>query len=256
MRSADMSRTRTPSAEEQAFLESYDATRFPRPSVAVDVVVLAIEDEQLRVALVKRAQHPFVGDHALPGGFLGVDESPEEAARRVLREKVGLEPDWVEQLYTFGDPRRDPRTRVLTIAHLVIVQPERLRSLRPEVVVAEVEVPWEGETGGPAHANVSGARVPLAFDHAEILGVAALRLRGKLFYTRVGFAFLPERFTLAQARSVYEVVLGRRLNKDSFRRMILASHDLVPTGERQQDVGHRPAELYPLGRRHVDPLST
>lgn len=242
--------------EEQQFLDGYDPAPYPKPSVAVDVVVLTVEAEALKVLLLRRDEHPFRGEHALPGGFLRLEESPGDAARRVLQEKAGLVPDYIEQLYTFGAPDRDPRTRVLSIAHLVIIQPDRLADLHPDVVVAEVDVPWEGETGGPAGAFLGREPLALAFDHADILGLAVLRIRGKLFWTRVGFAFLPERFTLNQVRLLYEVLLGRRLNKDSFRRRILASQDLVATGERQQDVGHRPAELYRLGRRLVDPLSS
>lgn len=239
--------------DEAEFLRTYDASAFERPSVAVDVVPLVIHADALQVVLVERREHPFRGAYGLPGAFLGATESPDAAARRALAAKAGVAADHVEQLYTFGAPDRDPRGRVLSIAHLAVLR--ELPALPAGVVACEVDVPWDGETGGPAHALRAGARVELAFDHADILGLAVQRIRGKLGWTRIGFGFLPERFTLHQARNVYEILLARRLNKDSFRRSLLANHDLVPTGERQDAVGHRPAELYRLGRRHVDPLT-
>lgn len=241
--------------EEAEFLKAYDPGSFARPSVAVDAVVLAVGDDALRVVLIDRTEHPFKGARCLPGGFLRMDEAPDVAVCRVLRDKARLAPDHVEQLFTFGAIDRDPRGRILSIAHLAALRTVPT-DLPAGVRVYDVEVPWEGETGGPAYALEDGKRVELGFDHAEILGLAVQRIRGKLAYTRIGFAFLPDRFTLNDVRARYEVLLGRRLNKDSFRRKILASHDLVPTGERQADVGHRPAELFRLGQRHVDPLST
>lgn len=246
--------TRRISPAEAEFLRTYDAGAFERPSVAVDTVVLAVDADALHVILIERPEHPFKGAACLPGGFLAIDEAPDAAARRVLRAKAGLTPDHLEQLFTFGAVERDPRGRILSIAQLAILR--ALPTVLPAGVASyEVDVPWEGETGGPAYALRDGKRVELGFDHAEILGLAVQRIRGKLAYTRIGFAFLPDRFTLNDVRGRYEVLLGRRLNKDSFRRKLLASHDLVPTGERQADVGHRPAELYRLGQRHVDPLS-
>lgn len=222
-------------------------------TLAVDAVVLSVEGEALRTVVIKRHRAPFAGAYCLPGGFVGHDEPLEDAVRRVLQVKAGLEPDHLEQLYTFGAPERDPRGRVVSVAYLAIVR--ALPKLARGAVALDLHVPWEGETGGPAYPMRDAERVPTGFDHAEIWGLAAQRMRGKLTYTALGFAFLPPQFTLAQVRTVYEVLLGRRLNKDSFRKSLLASHDLVATGERQMDVGHRPAELYHLGRRVVHSLS-
>jgi 8-oxo-dGTP diphosphatase len=224
-----------------------------RPALAVDAVVLSVEREALRVVLIERPVEPFAGTCCLPGGFVGHDEPLEQAARRVLKEKAGLVPDALEQLYTFGAPDRDPRGRVVSVAYLAVVR--ALPKLAKGAVALDLHVPWEGETGGPAYPVRGERRVATGFDHADILGLAVQRVRGKLSYTPLAFAFLPERFTLHQARTLHEVLLGRRLNKDSFRKSLQTTHDLVPTGERQSDVGHRPAELYRLGRRVVHPLS-
>jgi 8-oxo-dGTP diphosphatase len=238
---------------EDEFLKSYDASAFDRPSVGVDVALLAVFDRELYTLVVRRAQHPSRGRWALPGGFLRMDETLEAAARRVLAARTGLRDVFLEQLYTFGDPRRDPRTRVLSVAYYALVDRARFAEASTggrDVTVARLAVPWEGETGGPVDLlDASGAALPLAFDHADILGMAVKRLRGKLDYTPIGFQLLPETFTLFDLQKVHETVLGRPLNKDSFRRRMLASGLLEATGEAQKDVDHRPAELYRFTRR-------
>lgn len=238
---------------ERAFLESYDASSFPRPSVAVDVALLSALDGALYTFVVRRTEHPFRGLWSLPGGFVRPDEPLDDAARRVLDGKAGLKDVFIEQLYTFGDPGRDPRTRVISVAYFALVDRGRLSvALQGEqqVSVARVNIPWEGETGGPVSVALHDqGEVPLAFDHEDILGMAAKRIRGKLDYTPIGFQLLGETFTLRHVQTVHETILGRPLNKDSFRRRMLASGQLEATGERQRDVDHRPAELYRFVRR-------
>lgn len=235
--------------EEQAFLAAYDASEFAHPSVAVDVVLATVDAGILRALLVRRAEHPAKGSWALPGGFVGFDESLDAAVERVLQRKAGLENVFVEQLYTFGAPDRDPRTRVISVAYYALVDAATLHAAQPAnggVVLATIDVPWDGLDGGDVVALADGAQLPLAFDHATILGAAVQRLRGKIDYAPIGFELLPQRFTLRQLQTVHETVLGHAVNKDSFRRRVLASGQIVPTGERETDVLHRPAELYEL----------
>jgi 8-oxo-dGTP diphosphatase len=240
-----MIRPRTSSSGEQAFLAGYDSASFERPSVAVDVVLLAPAEGNLHTLLVQRSEHPFKGQWALPGGFIHLNEGLDAAAARVLREKTGLKGIFLEQLYTFGEPKRDPRTRILSVAYIALVDRDRLAASKAEEAVNRLVVPWEDEIGGPVEAlDAQGRPLPLAFDHAEILGLAVKRLRGKLDYSPVAFQLLPESFTLFDLQKVHETVLGRKLNKDSFRRRMLATGLLEPTGEQQDDVGHRPAALY------------
>jgi 8-oxo-dGTP diphosphatase len=241
---------------EAAFLAAYDAGRYPRPSLTTDVVLVSASEGALHTLVVRRAEHPDKGRWALPGGFVGIDESLDAAAARVVSEKAGLEGVFLEQLYTFGDPRRDPRTRVVTVAYYALVDFARFAGARrasPDgVAVARIEVPWAGETGGAVTlVGEGGAPLPLAFDHAEIAGMAVKRLRGKLDYAPVGFQLLPPAFTLLDLQRVHETVLGRPLNKDSFRRRMLASGELEATGESEKDVDHRPAELYRFARRRA-----
>jgi 8-oxo-dGTP diphosphatase len=235
--------------DEADFLAEYDATAFERPSLTVDIALLTASEGWLRALLVRRTAHPEQGHWALPGGFVGPAESLDDAASRVLREKVGLERVFVEQLYTFGDPKRDPRTRVVTVAHYALVPPERLAAAGiaggEAVKVARLLVPWTGEKGGSVEALDEQDRpLPLAFDHAQILGMTVRRLRGKLDYAPIGFELLPELFSLRALQQIHEVISGKRLNKDSFRRRMLASGQLEPTGERRTDVEYRPPELY------------
>jgi len=219
----------------------------PRPSavsVAVDVVLLALHDGAFAALLTPRREAPFAGQFALPGVLVGPAESLDDAAARALSDKAGLRGVYLEQLYTFGAPGRDPRSRTIAVAYVALVPWERLAAGSGDARLARLSVPWAGEEGGPVDAGV-----PLAFDHAEILGLAVKRMRGKLEYTPVGYALLPPEFTLADLQAVHETVLGRKLNKDSFRRRMLASGELKPTGRQRTGVDHRPAMLY---RRHQE----
>jgi len=221
-------------------------------AVTVDVALVTATEGALRTLLVRRDLEPFEGRFALPGGFVRRGESLETTAERVLRDKAGVEGVFLEQLYTFGSPERDPRMRIVTVAHYALVDPARFLAAEAHsdrARIAELSVPWEGETGGPVEAVVDGEVTELAFDHSDILGMVVKRIRGKLDYSPIGFQLLPAAFTLRQLQDVHETVLGTTVNKDSFRRRMLATGQLEATGERQADVGHRPAELYRFIRR-------
>ncbi len=239
--------------EDERFLSGYDPSRYDRPSLTVDVALVSASQGALHTLLVRRTEPPQRGRWALPGGFVRSDESLDDAAARVLAAKAGLRGPFLEQLYTFGEPGRDPRTRVVTVAYYGLVDFERFTAAveaGADVAVGRISVPWEGETGGAVEVlGADGAALALAFDHDELLGTAVKRLRGKLDWAPVGFQLLPERFTLLDLQRVHETVLGRPLNKDSFRRRMLASGQLEATGTSQKDVDHRPAELYRFARR-------
>jgi 8-oxo-dGTP diphosphatase len=239
--------------EEARFLESYDPNAYERLSVAIDVVLLSAFDGDLHTVLIRRHEHPHKERWALPGGFVRPPESLDAAAARVLREKAGLTGVFLEQLYTFGEPKRDPRTRVITVAYYALVEKARFlgRADRGDTVLtARLDVPWPDETGGPVGAlDPAGKPLLLAFDHAEILGLAVKRLRGKLDYAPIGFELLGETFTLLELQRVHETILHREVNKDSFRRRMIASGLIKATGRSQTGVEHRPAELYRFARK-------
>lgn len=202
---------------------------FPRPSVTVDVVIFTLRDDDLQVLLVKRKSAPYAGRWAIPGGFMRIDEPPEEAARRELSEETGVRDVYMEQLYTFGDPKRDPRGRVITVAYFALVP-------------APLAVHAGGDASHACWWSMVGLP-PLAFDHADILDYALTRLRYKLEYTAVGFQLLPDTFTLSELQKAYEVVLGSALDKRNFRRKILEAQVIEETGEFRTGEG-RPAMLY------------
>ena len=236
------------SISEQEFLAGYDASVFPHPSLAVDVALFTVDQGKLKALLLRRDHHPAKGKWSLPGTFVGIDESLDQAAERALETKTGVSDIFLEQLYTFGRPGRDPRTRVVTVAYYALVDVETLTKQFDESKHArliELAVPWKGETGGAVGARDENSQdLPIAFDHADILGMVVGRLRGKLDYADIGFELLPKRFTLRQLQTIHETILGRSLNKDSFRRRLTASGLIAPTGQLEQSVGHRPAELY------------
>lgn len=235
--------------DEAGFLAEYDAAEFSHPSLTVDVVLLTATEDSLAALLIRRERHPELGKWALPGGFVKLDESLDAAAARVVKEKAGLRGVFLEQLYTFGEIGRDPRTRVITVAYYALVTGDRLAAAGvpggEKAQIARLRVPWAGERGGPVEAlDATGAGLPLAFDHAEVLGMAVKRLRGKLDYAPIGFQLLPDAFSLRALQQIHETISGRHLNKDSFRRRMLASGQLEGTGERRTDVEYRPPELY------------
>ena len=237
---------------EADFLTSYDPGAYDRPSLAVDLVLLGIRHRHPAVLLLRREEHPFARQWALPGGFVGITESLDDAAARVLREKAGIGGVHLEQLYTFGAPDRDPRMRIISVAWLALLDEQAFAealAANPALLPARIEVPWAGEAGGPIVARApEGAALDLAFDHGDILALAMLRLRGKLDYSDVGFSLLPERFTLRQLQDVHEAILGTSLNKPAFRRRMLDKGWLAATGEREAGASYRPAKLFRFQR--------
>jgi 8-oxo-dGTP diphosphatase len=226
--------TDSPAAwSKEAAEHHYDPGKWERPSVTADVVILSLQEGDLKVLLIKRRNWPYEGYWAIPGGFVEMRESLEEAARRELEEETGLRDIYMEQLYTFGDPERDPRTRVITVAYLALVD---YRQLHPHAADDAGDVGWFSMYALPA----------LAFDHAKILDYTMKRLRGKLEYTTIGFQFLPEKFTLSELQQVYQVILGpeRKLDKRNFRKKIVSTGILESTGELKMEGTHRPARLY------------
>lgn len=241
---------------EAEFLSDYDPAVYARPALTVDLVLLGLRAGRPAALLLKRDQHPHADRWALPGGFVRLDEALGAAAGRVLREKAGIGRAHLEQLYTFGAVDRDPRMRIVTVAYLALLTEAALAEAlqrEPRLLAATIAVPWAGEAGGPvaalsAEGPTAGGPLALAFDHADILALAILRLRGKLDYSDVGFALLPERFTLRQLQDVHEAILGTPLNKPAFRRRMLDRGWLEPTGSREAGTSFRPAELYRFRR--------
>lgn len=206
---------------------------YERPGLTVDCVIfgLDLESASLKVMLIERDLEPFAGMWAIPGGFVRKGESLQAAAQRELKEETGIEDVFLEQLYSFGDPQRDPRGWVVSVAYYALVSPER----HPALAATDArDARW-----------FAVDRLPrLAFDHTEILAVALARLRGKLTYAPIGFELLPKKFTIKQLQRLYEIVLGRKLDNRNFRKKIFAMDVLRQLDEIQKGVAHRAARLY------------
>jgi 8-oxo-dGTP diphosphatase len=198
--------------------------------VAVDIVIFTIQSGELCVLLVKRAIPPFADQFAIPGGFVLDGESLDQAALRELKEETGVSEVYLEQLYSFGDPGRDPRGRVISVAYYALIATDR----SPLIAGSDAaEARWWPIRKLP----------PLAFDHGKILDYSLERLRNKLEYTTVGFQLLPERFSLSELQEMYEAILDKKLDKRNFRRKLALLKILQPTREFRRS-GRRPARLF------------
>ena len=267
---------------EEQFLASYKPGNYERPSVAADMVIFTVTDaeeenyrklaeKELRILLIRRGGHPYLGCWALPGGFVRPTETTEQAAARELREETGVSEVYLEQLYTFIQPDRDPRTWVMSCSYMALIDSSRVQvkagddadeaawfqaSFRLKEQNGRHEI-WaltlshedifmqallEKETGAPFTESTISDSGSLAFDHARILAYAFERLRGKLNYTDLALHLMPEYFTLTQLQQVYEVVLDKELPAAAFRRK--AAPLVTETDNYTENEGHRPSRLY------------
>ena len=233
-----------------AVTQTYDPSEFPAFAVTVDVVVLTLVEGRLHVLLVRRGVPPFEGMWAIPGGFKRPDESLDDAAQRELLEETGVDgASLLRQFGAYGDPGRDPRMNVVTVAYLAVLRDVQGIAGGTDAAAAELV---------PISEALSG-RIEVAFDHRQILRDAAERVRTDLGLTGIATAFVGATFTLAELRAVYEEVWGVELDPANFRRSILAEDGwVIPTGRRARPgaTGGKPAELYRAGRmwRHGAPI--
>lgn len=218
--------------------------KYPRPAITVDCVIFGFDKDQLelKILLTKRAIEPYIEMWAFPGGFINIDETADECARRKLKEEAGLESVYLEQLYTFSKTDRDPRERVISIAYYALVRPID-HILNIGVNISDVQ--W-----------FSLADIPeLAFDHSEILSAAIARLRGKIQYQPIGFELLPEQFTLPDLHRLYETILHRDIDRGNFRKKILSMNLLVDHSDKQKDRPARGAKIYSFDKDRYESLS-
>jgi 8-oxo-dGTP diphosphatase len=205
--------------------------RYPHPAVTTDVVVFTIRKNRLQLLLIRRGGEPHKGSWALPGGFLEIDEDLESCAQRELAEETGVSGVFLEQLYTFGAPDRDPRERVISVTYYALIPSDRLQ-IRAASDAAEAA--WFPLDELPE----------LAFDHREIIRVAHQRLIAKLNYSTIAFQFMPDTFTLSELQGVYEILRNEPLDKRNFRKWISTMDQIVETGEQRRTGNHRPARIY------------
>jgi ADP-ribose pyrophosphatase YjhB (NUDIX family) len=211
---------------------------YEQPGITVDLVIFTVNKNKLKVMLAKRAEAPFSGYWSLPGGFLLAGESLEDAAFRVLKEKTGVKNVYLEQLYTFGKPDRDPRARVITVAYFALIPWENLDQPESEKVA---NLTWSAVEQLPR----------LAFDHKEILNCAVQRLRSKASYSNIVYGLMPEHFRLSELQKMYEIIIDDKLDKRNFRKRMLATGLLQQTGKKDLLGAHRPAMLYQFKKMEI-----
>jgi 8-oxo-dGTP diphosphatase len=225
--------TNTSSKQEQEFLAAYDSGLYEKPSITVDLLVFTVEDDELKIVMIKRENLPYQGMLALPGTFVSIDETLDEAVSRGLKEKTGLTDIYFEQLYTWGEVNRDPRMRIISVSYMALVSIKELYSVAGLKKIGRhlysVDKLLHGETD-------------IAFDHKQMIAYGRERIKNKVEYSQLAFEFLPERFTLPQLQKVNEILLGKELYKANFRKKI--KDMVIETAERTSGGAHRPSKLY------------
>jgi len=213
--------------------------KFSRVVAATDVVIFTVKDKKLQALLIEMKKRPYRGYWALPGGMVKPEESVDAAARRHLKEKAGVDNVHLEQLYTFGEVDRDPFGRVVSVAYFALVPYD---DLTLETTAEYAGIDWFAVDGLPG----------LAYDHRQVLETAVVRLRSKLEYTNIAYSLLPREFTLSELQEVYEIILGRKLDKRNFRKKIQAIGLVKPTSKQATGRANRPARLYRFKNRRPE----
>ncbi|WP_212692378.1 NUDIX hydrolase [Vallitalea guaymasensis] len=220
---------------EQEFLNTYNKEQYEKPSVTVDLLIFTIEDDELKIVLIRRNEMPYKDSLALPGVFVRIDETLEEAAYRTIKEEIGSCDIYLEQLFTWGDIERDPRMRIISISYMAIVSPHKLKLVKGERV-SEVKL--------YSVNKLIDTKEKLAFDHMKMIKYAIERIKNKVAYTKIAFEFVEEEFTLPQLQKVYEILLNKTLYKANFRNKI---KELVEeTDKMTEKQPHRPSKYYRL----------
>ena len=201
--------------------------------ITTDVVIFTIKYNKLQVLLVKRANEPFKGRWAIPGGFIRLSENLDNAALRILKEKTNVDNIYLEQLYTFGDPLRYPSSRVITCAYFALIRSDDIK-LSFDTSQGITEVQWHEVYNLPT----------LAFDHKEIIEYSIKRMRERLEFCPIAFQLLPEKFTLTELQKSYELILDMKLDKRNFRKKVLTGSVLKELNEYTKLGSKRPARLY------------
>ncbi len=223
---------REPGSEKE-YLESYNQEQYKKMSVAADLLILTIEEDRLKVLMTRRSEYPFKDHWALPGVFVRMEETLEEAAVRGLREEVNLEDIYLEQLYTFGEVDRDPRLRVISVTYMALTAPEKL-DFKAGSRVSEVKLlPVE---------DIIRGEIETAFDHREIINYARWRLKNKVEYTDIVFHFFSDMFTLPRLQRAYEILAQKKVYKTNFRKKFMPM--VTDTGLEDRSGGKRPSRLY------------
>ncbi|MES2513137.1 MAG: NUDIX domain-containing protein [Bacteroidota bacterium] len=215
---------------------------YERPALATDCVIFGFDGGELKLLLIEREKEPFKNKWALPGGFVFIEETTEECARRILVEKTGVKHMFIEQLYTFSDTDRDPRERIISVAYFALVNKHQYELIAGrDTIKAE----WFELSKLPK----------LAFDHSKIVKVAIQRIKGKVSYQPIGFELLNEKFTLSQLQALYEAILEVSIDKRNFRKKILGMGFLKGLEEKEQNVARKAGQYYSFDKKAYKELT-
>jgi 8-oxo-dGTP diphosphatase len=213
--------------------------RYPHPAVTTDCVIFGFDGERLQVLLIERGIEPYKGRWAFPGGFLKMDETAEEGARRELKEETGLDSAYMEQFHTFSTPERDPRERVITIAYYALVKIQEVKG---------------GDDAASARWFPLDEIPSLAFDHDYILRMATQRLREQIHFQPIGFELLPEKFTLKELQLLYEAILGINFDRRNFSKKMMHLESLTDLEETIWPTPKREAKLFKFNAEKYEEL--
>lgn len=214
---------------------------YPRPALTTDCIIFGFDEVELKVLLIERGIEPYKGHWAFPGGFVQMDETTEEGAKRELFEETGLQNIFIEQLFTFSDVDRDPRGRVVSVAYYALV------NLKDHHAIA-------GDDAKTARWFSVKDIPPLAFDHDQVFRMAMYRLKGKIRYQPIGFELLPKKFTFTELQHLYEVILEIKLDRRNFRKKILKMDLLIELDEKQENVAHKAATFFKFNKTKYEEL--
>ena len=211
--------------------------KYPHPAVTTDCVIFGFDGSELQVLLIERGIEPFKGKWAFPGGFLNMDETAGEGALRELKEETGLENAYIEQFNTYSDPGRDPRERVITIAHYALVRIQEVKG---------------GDDAAKAQWFPIDEVPQLAFDHDKILRDAMRKLRERIHFEPIGFELLPEKFTMRDLQILYESILGVKFDRRNFAKKMMHYELLNQLDETVRPTAKRDALLYSFNKENYE----
>lgn len=230
--------------EESNFLKNYNPDKYQKPSVTVDMLIFRLVNDSVDVLLIKRKKPPYKEFWAFPGGFVNIDESLEDAAKRELLEETNVKDVYLEQLYTFGDVERDPRMRVISVSYMALLNDSDITKFNEKAGDDAKELQWFNIN--ELLNGIEDSSIKLAFDHEKIFKLAIERLRGKIDYTDIAFQLLPEEFSMLELQNVYEQILNKKLYTPNFRRNMAKLVEETGNFEQRMNISNKPTRKIKL----------
>jgi 8-oxo-dGTP diphosphatase len=230
--------------EEANFLKNYNPDKYQKPSVTVDILIFRLVNDSVDILLIKRKKPPYKEFWAFPGGFVNINESLEDAAKRELLEETNVKNVYLEQLYTFGDVERDPRMRVISVSYMALLNENDIEKFNEKAGDDAKELQWFNIN--ELLNGIEDNSIKLAFDHEKIFKLAIERLRGKIDYTNIAFQLLPKEFSMLELQNVYEQILNKKLYTPNFRRNMAKKVKETGNYEQRMNISNKPTRKIKL----------